>query len=192
MYRSLVKRMLDIVIASVALLLLVPVLLPILVVLTIYGKPIFVQQRVGKSGKVFNIYKLRTMTDKRRTADREILKGDSEVTLLGSVLRRTKLDETPQLINILTGDMSIVGPRPCLPSLVAQFNDDGEMRLRVRPGLTGLAQVNGNIHLSWEERWRYDRMYVENLSLLLDLKIVVRTILVVVFGEDSFVKRNLK
>jgi lipopolysaccharide/colanic/teichoic acid biosynthesis glycosyltransferase len=98
-------------------------------------------------------------------------------------MRRFKLDELPQLWNVLVGDMSLVGPRPCMPEQVATFNEDGRARLRVKPGLTGLAQVNGNILLSWPERWKLDRAYVENLTLAMDLRILLRTILVVIRGE---------
>jgi undecaprenyl phosphate N,N'-diacetylbacillosamine 1-phosphate transferase len=110
------------------------------------------------------------------------------VTTVGVVLRRLKIDELPQILNILKGDMSIVGPRPCLPALENDFNEDGEIRLKVRPGLTGLAQTNGNIYLTWEERWKYDRNYVEKCNFVLDLKIVLKTVLIVFIGEEKFLK----
>lgn len=128
------------------------------------------------------------MYDRPRVADREILKGDFEVTRIGEILRRFKIDELPQIINVFLGDMSLVGPRPCLPRQRAEFNEDGQQRIKVRPGLTGLAQVNGNIYLSWEERWKYDRQYVEKLSFISDIKIVVRTLAILLYGEEKFLK----
>lgn len=130
------------------------------------------------------------MTNRQRIADREILKNDAEVTRVGKILRRFKIDELPQLINVLKGDMSLVGPRPGLPRQINEFNDDGIFRIQVRPGLTGLAQINGNIHLSWPERWKYDRHYVENVSFLLDLKIIFKTFFIIIYGEDKFVKKS--
>ena len=130
------------------------------------------------------------MIDKPRVPNREILKGDAEVTKVGAVLRRLKIDELPQIINIWRGEMSFVGPRPSLPNQIDRFNEDGKKRILVRPGLTGLAQVNGNIHLSWEERWKFDRRYVEELSFILDLKIIAKTILVVLFGERKYLNKK--
>lgn len=124
------------------------------------------------------------MTDKKRNSSVQVIGNEPDVTTLGKVIRRLKVDELPQLINVLKGEMSIVGPRPCLPELQESFNQDGKVRLEVRPGLTGLAQINGNIHLSWKERWAFDRNYVENQSLKLDLRIILSTVLIVVFGEQ--------
>lgn len=131
------------------------------------------------------------MTYKQRTPDREILKNDSEVTKVGSFLRRFKIDEMPQLLNVLKGDMSLVGPRPGLARQINEFNDDGRARLLVRPGLTGLAQINGNIYLSWPERWKHDRKYVENVSFLLDLKIILKTFSIIFHGEEKYVKKAM-
>jgi lipopolysaccharide/colanic/teichoic acid biosynthesis glycosyltransferase len=138
-------------------------------------------------GRVFQLYKLRSMTHVPRTPDRQIYEGDAEVTRVGQWIRRFKIDELPQLVNVLLGDMSLVGPRPCLPELRDQFDENGAQRLLVRPGLTGLAQVNGNIFLSWPERWRLDRIYVNDLSFWNDIKILLKTIIVVALGE----KRSL-
>lgn len=132
---------------------------------------------------------MRTMTDRNRVSDKEILKGNSEVTIVGNILRRLKIDELPQIINILIGDMSIVGPRPCLTSQINEFNEDGKIRLLIRPGLTGLAQINGNIYLTWPERWKYDRIYVEKISFLMDIKIILKTFLIVFLGEQKFIKK---
>lgn len=150
---------------------------------------LFRQERAGLNGKPFVVFKFRTMTDKPRKVDREIFSGDPEVTRIGFWLRRLKLDELPQLINVLNGDMSIVGPRPGMVSQISKLDQNGRHRISVRPGLTGLAQINGNIHLSWPERWIYDKKYIENISFLLDLKIIVKTILIVILGEDKFLKK---
>ncbi|WMN61173.1 sugar transferase [Pseudoalteromonas xiamenensis] len=180
-----VKRLLDFFICGVVLVLLSPLLIisVVMIKLTSKGPVFFLQERLGKDGQRFQVYKFRTMTDVARKFDVQIDNSNSEVTLFGKFARRLKIDELPQLLNVLKGDMSIVGPRPCLPSLESEFNEDGRARLLVRPGLTGLAQVNGNIYLSWEERWRLDREYVEHQSLLLDIKIILRTVMVVFLGE---------
>lgn len=176
-------------------LLLLSIVLPIFILLYILVKSdskgpfFFFQERLGYKGKVFKVYKVRTMTNKPRIANREILKGDVEVTRVGYWLRRFKLDELPQLINILMGDMSVVGPRPGLPRQIQELDENGKKRLLVRPGLTGLAQINGNIHLSWPERWKYDRQYVETLSFRNDLKILSKTLFIILFGEEKFLKR---
>ncbi len=123
------------------------------------------------------------MIHKVRDSHRQVYLGDMDVTRLGSVWRRYKLDEVPQLINVLKGDMSLIGPRPCLPELAERFDGNGHYRILVRPGLSGMAQVNGNVYLSWPERWVYDRYYVENLSFTLDMKILLKTLGIVLFGE---------
>jgi len=160
-------------------------LIALLVRLDSPGPVLFVQKRVGQ----FDVYKFRTMVDRARTPEREILGYDPEVTRIGKWLRRFKLDELPQIFVVFRGDMSIVGPRPGLPNLLETYDEFGRKRLQVRPGITGLAQINGNIYLSWPERWRYDAQYVDNLSLKLDLWIIVHTIAVVLFGEGSFLNR---
>lgn len=191
MYKNFIKRLLDFLISLLIILFLVPlfIVLYILVKLDSKGDFFFFQERLGKNGRIFKVFKIRTMTDKVRVADREILKGDSEVTRMGNVLRRLKIDELPQIINIFKGDMSFVGPRPCLPNQITEFNKDGKTRILVTPGLTGLAQTNGNIYLTWEERWKYDRYYVENLSFFLDIAIVFKTVLIVLLGEQKFLKK---
>jgi len=183
---EMIKRLFDITAASAALVCTSPILIttPILIKATSKGPVFFKQQRLGKDGDIFPIYKFRTMTDKSRDFNNQVHSKDDEITRIGKVIRRLKIDELPQLFNVLIGDMSLVGPRPCLPSLKEEFNQDAEKRLLVRPGLTGLAQVNGNIYLSWEERWQFDRKYVEEQSLSLDLKIILKTILIVVCGEE--------
>lgn len=191
MYRTFFKGIFDFLVAFLLLLLISPILLisSILIKISSPGALFFLQERMGKRGKVFRVYKFRTMTDKKREVDREILKGDAEVTKVGYYLRRFKVDELPQILNILKGDMSLVGPRPCMPFQIHEFNEDGKYRILVKPGMTGLAQTKGNIYLSWEERWKYDRMYVENLSFLLDVQIMLKTIGIVFLGEEKFLKK---
>lgn len=191
MYKKFIKRFFDFLISLLIILFLVPlfIVLYILVKMDSKGDFFFFQERLGKNGRIFKVFKIRTMTDKVRVADREILKGDAEVTRMGTILRRLKIDELPQVINIFKGDMSFVGPRPCLPNQITEFNEDGRTRVLVTPGLTGLAQTNGNIYLTWEERWKYDRYYVENLSFFLDIKIMFKTVLIVLLGEQKFLKK---
>jgi len=191
MYRHFFKRLIDFLAAFFGLLLISPIFIvsAILVKTTSKGPLFFLQERLGKDGKIFKVYKFRTMTDKKREVNREVLKGDAEVTKVGYYLRRFKIDELPQILNVLKGEMSLVGPRPCMPSQLAEFNEDGKYRIKVTPGLTGLAQVNGNIFLTWEERWKYDRKYVENLSFLLDVQIVLKTVGIVFLGEEKFLKK---
>lgn len=184
MYPS-IKRVFDIVFASVMLLLVSPILLlaALATRLDSSGPVLFRQQRLGRSGCPFCIYKLRTMTDRPRRAESQVVPGSAEVTRVGAVLRRLKIDELPQLFNVLRGDMSLVGPRPSMLSLLDELDEVGRCRLDARPGLTGLAQVNGNIYLSWPERWKLDSYYVKNLSFGLDLRILAKTALVVFLGE---------
>jgi len=189
MYKTFFKRFLDIFIALFVITFLIPLFLIVYILVKIDspGKFFFFQDRLGYQGRVFKIYKIRTMYDKERVADREILKNDAEVTKIGHYLRRFKIDELPQIINVFMGDMSLVGPRPCLPRQLQEFNEDGKKRITVLPGLTGLAQINGNIHLSWEQRWKYDREYVEKQSFVLDLIIIFKTFLILFNGEDKYI-----
>lgn len=150
------------------------------------GKVLFIQPRLGQNGRFFNACKFRTMTDKPRTVHKEITPGNPELTGFGKFLRRFKLDELPQLWNILRGDMSFVGPRPALPEQFNEYDEISKHRLDVLPGITGLAQVNGNIYLTWPQRWMYDVEYVNKISFGLDFKIILRTIAVVFAGEKRF------
>ena len=181
------KRAFDVTAASAAIIFLSPVLLlvALMVKLTSRGPVLFVQERLGRNASVFAAYKFRTMTHKHRVPDTLHYTGDrAEITAIGRLLRRTRLDELPQLLNVLRGEMSLVGPRPQLPQQLAEFDDNARLRLLVRPGLTGLAQVNGNTVLSWPERWHYDAEYVRTISLVNDCRIVARTISVLVHGEE--------
>jgi sugar transferase EpsL len=140
------------------------------------GKPIvFTQPRPGKNGKVFNVYKFRSMTDERDEQG-ELLSDDLRLTKFGQLLRKLSLDELPQLFNVLKGDMSFVGPRPLLVEYLPLYNERQARRHEVRPGITGWAQVNGRNAISWEQKFEYDVWYVENQSILLDLKILILTV----------------
>ncbi len=192
-YRAFGKRLLDLSVSASALLAVAPLcaLIAVLVRLTSRGPAFFVQERLGRGGMTFRTYKFRTMTDRLRVSHQEILGKTDEVTTVGYWLRRFKLDELPQLWNIVNGDMSLVGPRPALPAQLAEYTDLAHCRLLARPGLTGLAQVHGNIHLTWPERWVYDAEYVTRVSFALDVWIIARTIGVVLLGEERFLLKPL-
>lgn len=187
-YRAIGKRFVDLFVCGPILIAVSPLfaVIALLVKLTSRGPVFFVQERLGRGGSTFRALKFRTMTDKVRTAHAEVFGKTDEVTAVGYWLRRFKLDELPQLVNIVRGDMSLVGPRPALPTQVTEYTELAWRRLEVRPGLTGLAQVRGNIHLSWPERWQYDAEYVDRVSLVLDAVIVIRTVGVVLLGEERF------
>ena len=192
LYRIFVKRVIDVIISFWALLGLLPVFViaSLLIRLTSEGPIFFKQSRLGRYGRVFVVYKFRTMASGPRSMQVQVTADNPEITSVGHFLRRFKIDELPQLFNVFNGEMSLIGPRPCLPETEKIFNDDGRSRLVVRPGLTGLAQVNGNIKLSWEERWAWDHFYVENLSLTLDATILLKTFLVIIFGEEYFCRKH--
>jgi lipopolysaccharide/colanic/teichoic acid biosynthesis glycosyltransferase len=190
-YRTVGKRLLDLSVALPALIVVAPLFafVALLVKLTSRGPVFFVQERLGRNGVTFRTFKFRSMTDRTRTSHQEIFGKTDEVTAVGYWLRRFKLDELPQLWNIVNGDMSLVGPRPALPSQLAEYTDVARRRLLARPGLTGLAQVHGNIHLTWPERWVYDAEYVARVSFARDVWIIARTIGVVLLGEERFLKK---
>lgn len=188
MYKKILKRIFDFSVGLILSIAALPIILTayVLVRISSTGPGFFLQERLGQNGKTFKVFKIRTMTvDPKRKAS-QTTSADPEVFPVGKFLRRTKIDELPQLFNVLKGDMSIVGPRPGLPSMLEEMPEWAKVRLSVRPGLTGLAQVNGNIGLTWEQRWTYDVKYVNNISLLKDLKIILLTALVLVFGESVF------
>ncbi|NQV23635.1 MAG: sugar transferase [Rhodopirellula sp.] len=190
-YRSGAKRLFDLAVILPVFLVISPVLLiaAAVVKLDSRGPVFFNQERLGRYGKTFLTYKFRTMTHRERETVTEILPGHSEVTRVGQWLRRFKIDELPQLLNIVNGDMSLVGPRPALPDHINEYNADGLKRLLERPGLTGLSQVNGNIYLSWPDRWFYDAQYVDSLSFLQDMAIILKTVAVILLGEERFLKK---
>ena len=146
------------------------------------GKPFFFQLRPGKNGKIFKIIKFKTMTDKK-DENGNLLPDADRLTKIGSFVRKTSLDEIPQLLNVIKGDMSLVGPRPLLPKYLELYNDFQRRRNEVKPGITGWAQVNGRNSISWEKKFEYDVWYVDNVSFLLDIKILIMTVLKVVKSE---------
>lgn len=190
-----IKRLLDFILSLITLIILSPLLLVVALLIKLDSKgPVFYTQlRPGKNQKLFKVYKFRTMVqgaDKHQKVGVEVKQDDSRITSLGRFLRRFKIDEFPQLINILKGDMSIVGPRPSLPDYLQQYEEWELERFLVRPGLTGLAQVNGNIYLEREEKSAYDIRYIKEMSFFLDIKIIIKTVAIVLFGEDKFVNKS--
>ena len=186
------KRLFDFFISFAILLLLFPLFIIVAVLIKLDSKgPIFyLQSRVGENGRVFRIYKLRTMTNKERDPNvKQTYLQDPDITRIGGLLRRFKIDELPQIWNVFIGDRSLVGPRPALPSLYEKFGEIAKKRCEVRPGMTGWAQVNGNIYLPWEERLCLDREYVDRMSFMLDLRILVKTVAIVLFGEEKYIKK---
>jgi lipopolysaccharide/colanic/teichoic acid biosynthesis glycosyltransferase len=184
MYKNYFKRLFDFTAALVGLLLLSPLF--ILVTIGLFfvnqGKPFFFQTRPGKDEKLFRIVKFKTMNDKK-DANGNLLSDAERLTAIGSFVRKTSLDEIPQLINVLKGDMSLIGPRPLLPQYLPLYSETQKRRHEVRPGITGWAQVNGRNAISWEQKFAYDVWYVNNISLLLDIKILFLTIKKVVLSE---------
>ena len=176
-YERYIKRLQAIVLSLIAIIILSPILLiTYLLVRVKFGKPaIFIQKRVGKDGKVFDLYKFRTMTN-QRDEDGKLLPDDQRLTSFGKKLRSTSLNELPELFNILKGDMALIGPRPLLVKYLPLYNDEQARRHEVRPGLTGYAQVNGRNAITWEDRFKLDVEYVDNVTFLNDWKIIFKTI----------------
>lgn len=176
-YERYIKRLQAIVLSLIAIIILSPILLiTYLLVRVKFGKPaIFIQKRVGKDGKVFDLYKFRTMTN-QRDEDGKLLPDDQRLTSFGKKLRSTSLDELPELFNVLKGDMALIGPRPLLVKYLPLYNDEQARRHEVRPGLTGYAQVNGRNAITWEDRFKLDVEYVDNVTFLNDWKIIFKTI----------------
>ena len=177
MYNKYFKRAFDVLVSAAALLILSPIyaLIAILIRVKLGSPIIFVQQRPGKDGKVFRLYKFRTMTD-ARDENGVLLADEFRMTRFGEMLREMSLDELPELWNILRGDMSLVGPRPLLTEYLELYNERQMHRHDVRPGLTGWAQVNGRNTLSWEEKFELDVEYVEQVSFIKDIKIILMTV----------------
>lgn len=177
MYKNFLKRLLDFLAAFFGLLVLSPVFIVVTIGLYIAnkGKPFFFQERPGKDEKVFKIVKFKTMTDET-DANGNLLPDADRLTKIGQFVRKTSLDEIPQLINVLIGDMSLIGPRPLLVQYLLLYNDTQKRRHNVRPGISGWAQVNGRNAISWEQKFEYDVWYVDHISFLLDAKILFLTI----------------
>ena len=185
MYKHFFKRILDFLLALIGLLLLSPILITIILILLVVnnGKPFFLQQRPGKYGKLFSIIKFKTMRDPKSNKE-EDLHSLSRVTKPGAFIRKYSLDELLQLVNVLKGDMSLVGPRPLLIQYLPLYNETQKRRHDVRPGITGWAQVKGRNAISWNQKFEYDLWYVEHLNFILDLKIIFLTIKKVFLKED--------
>lgn len=186
MYAKYIKRPLDFILSLIAIIILSPLLLIVAILVRIkLGKPvIFKQQRPGKNEKIFTLYKFRTMTDKK-DENGNLLPDEQRLTKFGKALRSTSLDELPELINILKGDMAIVGPRPQLIKDMLFMTKEQRRRHEVRQGLTGLAQVNGRNNITWENKFDYDLLYIDNISFLTDCKIILQTVGKVFRREDT-------
>lgn len=184
-YRKYLKRPMDFTLSLIAIILLCPVLLIVALLVRVkLGSPIiFKQRRPGLNEKIFTMYKFRTMTDQKDEKG-EYLPDSVRLTPFGKWLRSTSLDELPELFNILIGDMSIVGPRPLLIQYLELYNSHQKRRHEVRPGLTGLAQINGRNSISWEDKFNYDVKYIDNLNLSNDIKIIFQTVLKVIKRES--------
>ena len=189
MYKHFFKPLIDYSVAIGLIILLIPIwiIIPAIIKISSRGPIYFLQNRLGKNGEIFQIVKFRTMTNEARKPS-QTTNADPDVTLVGKFLRRTKIDELPQLFNIVKGDMSLVGPRPSLPELQSKFDEVGKSRLLAKPGTTSLAACKGGIFLTWPERWIYDKYYVENISLWLDILVVFKTLVVIVMGEKFYYK----
>ena len=184
MYKKYIKRILDIILSLIAIIITLPIFLIVGILILIFiGQPaIFRQKRPGKNEKIFTMYKFRTMTNKK-DEDGNLLPDELRLTKLGKFLRKTSLDEIPEFINILKGDMSLVGPRPLLVEYLPYYTEEEHHRHDVRPGLTGWAQANGRNLVNWDERFKLDLEYVNNVSLKMDIKVILKTINVVLKRE---------
>lgn len=189
MYKKFIKRFLDLILSLMAFIILMPLMLIIFILVRVkLGKPaIFKQKRPGKNEKIFTLYKFRTMTDEK-DEDGKLLPDEKRLTKFGKILRSTSLDELPELINIIKGDMSIVGPRPLAVCYLPYYNEQEKHRHDVMPGLTGLAQINGRNNISWEERFKYDIQYVNELTLKNDILIILKTVKKVLKKQDVTVR----
>jgi len=186
------KRIFDLIMSAIGILFLSPLMLAIAVwtKLDSKGPVLFKQERVGKDGEIFTILKFRTMAEGSEKTGFYVTENDSRITKSGDLLRKTSLDELPQLFNIFIGDMSIIGPRPTLKYQVDNYTDFQKRRLEVRPGVTGWAQVNGRNSLSWPERIKLDVWYVNNYSFWLDMKILWKTVFVWLRGEGIYAEKE--
>lgn len=185
MYKHFFKRLIDFCIVFTALLIIWPILLVITIWLHFANKgagAFFFQERPGKDGKIFKVIKFKTMTDER-DANGDLLPDEARITKVGKFVRSTSIDELPQLINVLKGDMALIGPRPLLVKYLPYYTDREKLRHTVRPGISGWAQVNGRNTISWDKKLAYDVEYVENLSLMMDLRVICKTIKNVITRE---------
>lgn len=186
MYKKYLKRGLDIILSGIALLCLSPIILILWIWLTIANKgagAFFFQERPGNGCKIFKVVKFKTMTDERDT-NGNLLPDADRLTRVGKFVRSTSLDELPQLWNVFKGDMSLIGPRPLLVKYLPYYTKEEQLRHTVRPGITGLAQINGRNTLDWDKRLNYDVLYVNNISFRLDIEIILKTIINVIKRSD--------
>jgi lipopolysaccharide/colanic/teichoic acid biosynthesis glycosyltransferase len=192
MYRNFLKRILDFLLSLSGLIVLSPVfaLIALFLLFANNGKPFFFQQRPGEKEKIFKVIKFKTMNDKKDISG-NLLPDSERMTPIGNFIRKTSLDEIPQLINVIRGDMSLVGPRPLLMEYLPLYNAEQKRRHTVRPGITGWAQVNGRNAISWPEKFRLDVWYVDHLSLGLDIKILYLTVLKVFKSEGINAKSGV-
>lgn len=184
MYKNWIKPFFDIVFSLIMIIILSPVFLVLIILLYIFNRQnvFFFQERPGKNEKVFRIVKFKTMTDEK-DASGNLLPDEYRLTKMGKFVRKTSLDELPQLFNVLKGDMSFIGPRPLLVSYLELYNDEQKKRHEIKPGITGWAQVNGRNAITWQQKFIYDVFYVDNMSFLLDLKILFLTVKKVIQSE---------
>lgn len=184
-YVPFLKRFYDIILSGIGILILSPLLIVLIITGTIAmrGNPFFCQKRPGKHEKPFKLIKFRSMNNKKGE-DGMLLSDSERLTKYGNFLRKTSLDELPELFNILIGSLSFVGPRPLLMEYLPYYNENERHRHDVRPGLTGLSQINGRNFLSWDERFKYDIQYISNVSLFLDIKIIIKTAFLVINRKD--------
>lgn len=184
MYRKFIKRFMDILLSLLALIFLSPIIVLLWICLFVVnsGQPFFYQLRPGKDARVFKLIKFKSMTDKR-DENGELLSYEKRVTKIGNFIRKYSLDEIPQLINVLLGDMSLIGPRPLLVKYLPLYNDFQKKRHLVKPGITGWAQVHGRNAISWDEKFNYDIWYIEHLSFTTDLQIILKTIKKVIIKD---------
>ncbi|MBC7640982.1 MAG: sugar transferase [Flavobacterium sp.] len=184
MYKNYLKRIFDFVFSLIGFLILVPVFILVTILLSISndGKPFFFQMRPGLNGKIFKIIKFKTMNDKKDSLGK-FLSDEIRLTRVGAMVRKTSLDEIPQLINVIIGDMSLIGPRPLMPNYMHFYNEFEMQRQSVRPGITGLTAVRGRNNIPWNDKMKFDVEYAKNISFALDIEIFFKTILKIIISD---------
>ncbi len=192
MYKNFFKRLFDIIASLIGLIILSPIIILLILILSISfkGTPFFLHPRPGKNGKIFKVLKFKSMNDKK-DENGDLLPHNMRVTKTGDFIRKFSLDELPQLINVLKGDMSLIGPRPLEVRYLPLYNDFQKQRHNVKPGITGWAQVNGRNTISWDEKFKMDVWYVENMSFLTDIKIILLTVKKVLLRKDINASESL-